>query len=157
MPDQSAAVAHCRDLVAGVNHVSFTVRDLDAPIGFFRDGLGFALTSRAGRPAELAAALTGVAGADVEIAFLAGAGLVLELILFHAPALVAELPPPANAAAAAHIALNVTALDPILALADRHGFARPGQVVTITGGPNHGRRLVYLQHPAGVNLELIEG
>ncbi|WP_323039535.1 VOC family protein [Gemmobacter sp.] len=142
-------------LIRGVNHVSFTVTDLDGPIAFFRDGLGFALTSRAGRPAALAADLTGVPGADVEIAFLTGPGLVLELIRFLAPARADGPLPAANCPSAAHVALETDALDRGLDIARRFGLRQVGRVVQVATGPNRGRRLVYLQHPAGVNIELV--
>lgn len=142
-------------LILGVNHVSFTVTDLDGPIAFFRDGLGFSLTSRMGRPADLAAALTGIPGADVEIAFLQGPGLVLELIRFLAPGGAPAGLPAANHPAAAHVALETASLAQVLQLAQAHGLRQVGAVVRVTTGPNRGRRLVYLQHPAGVSLELV--
>lgn len=142
-------------LVRGVNHVSFTVSELDGPIAFFHDGLGFRLISRAGRPPELATDLTGVAGAEVEIAFLQGAGLVLELIRFLAPPSPSATLPPVNQPSAAHVALDTDRLETVLDVARRHGLRQIGGIVRISEGPNRGRRLVYLQHSAGVNVELV--
>lgn len=142
--------------VLGLNHVSFTVRDLDGPIALFRDGLGFELTSRGGRPAGVAAALTGVAGAEVEIAFLSAAGFVIELIAYSAPDNShVELPTPAMAGAA-HVAVDVADIAAMIELCARFGTEMLGEIVTIAAGPNRGGRLAYLRHPAGVFIEVIE-
>ena len=50
------------------NHTSFTVSDLDQTIDFFCDGLGFELLSRAPRDPKIIQQVTGVAGAEMEIA-----------------------------------------------------------------------------------------
>lgn len=142
--------------VRGLNHVSFTVRELDSPIALFRDCFGFALTSRAGRPQGVAAALTGVEGAELEIAFLSGAGFVLELIAYSVPDhTAAELPTPAMPGAA-HFALEVDDIVAALDACSRYGAQLLGEVVTMAAGPNRGGRLAYLRHPAGVFLELVE-
>ena len=68
------------------NHTSFTVSDLDQTIGFFCDGLGFDLLSRAPRDPKIIQQVTGVAGAEMEIAFVQGPGHRIELIQYLAPA-----------------------------------------------------------------------
>ena len=55
------------DAITGTNHTSFTVADLSRAISLFCDGLGFVLTSRAGRDPGSIQTITGVAGADVEM------------------------------------------------------------------------------------------
>ena len=39
--------------VLAVNHTSFTVSDLDRSIGFFRDALGFTVTSKSSRDPKI--------------------------------------------------------------------------------------------------------
>ena len=73
------------DLITATNHTSFTVADLDRAIALFRDGLGFALTSRAGRDPRSIQTITGVAGAEVEIAYLRRPDHTVELIAYSAP------------------------------------------------------------------------
>ena len=68
------------------NHTSFTVSDLDKTIGFFCDALGFDLLSRAPRDAKVVQQITGVPGADMEVAFVQGPGHRIELIHYLAPA-----------------------------------------------------------------------
>jgi catechol 2,3-dioxygenase-like lactoylglutathione lyase family enzyme len=58
--------------VLATNHTSFTVSDLDRTLAFFRDGLGFEVTSKAPRDPALIQAITGVEGAELQIAYVRG-------------------------------------------------------------------------------------
>jgi catechol 2,3-dioxygenase-like lactoylglutathione lyase family enzyme len=138
-----------------LNHVGFTVRGLDGPICWLTGVLGFVLTSRAGRPPGLAEALTGVAGAQVEIAFLDRPGLRLELLRYHAPVSASALPGPADHGAV-HVALTVDDLAAIVAASAAHGVRLLGQVIRLPEGPNRGAQVAYLHHPEGIMVELIQ-
>jgi len=143
-------------LVLRLNHTGFTVSDLDGPLAWLVDGLGFRLLSRAGRPHGLATALTGVANADVEIAFLEGPGLVVELLRYKAPARPQTPMPDPATPGAAHLALDVSDIDAAIAVSQRFGAQILGRVVTVPAGSNIGARLAYVAHPAGIALELIQ-
>jgi catechol 2,3-dioxygenase-like lactoylglutathione lyase family enzyme len=138
-----------------LNHVGFVVDDLDAAAAWLTGVLGFDLTSRAGRPPGLAEALTGVAGAEVEIAFLDRPGLRLELLRYHAPESAGPLPGPADTGAV-HLALTVDDLAGIVAASAPHGVRLLGQVIRVPEGPNRGAQVAYLRHPAGLMVELIQ-
>ena len=71
--------------VRSFNHTAFTVSDLDEVIPFFRDLLGFELTSRAPRDGRLIERMTAIAGVDTEIASVNGPGHRIELIQYKAP------------------------------------------------------------------------
>ncbi|HAG46082.1 MAG TPA: bleomycin resistance protein, partial [Gammaproteobacteria bacterium] len=58
--------------VIATNHTSFTVSDLDRSLAFFRDALGFEVTSKGPRNPSLIQAITGVEGAEVLIAYVRG-------------------------------------------------------------------------------------
>ena len=60
--------------VLGTNHTSFTVSDLERSIGFWRDCLGCELISKAPRDPGLVSRITGVAGAEMMVAFLKAPG-----------------------------------------------------------------------------------
>lgn len=139
-----------------LNHIGCTVRDLDTAIFWLTAALGFSLSSRAGRPPGLAEALTGVSGAEVEIAFLDLPGLRLELLRYS----VAEnsdrpLPGPADLGAM-HLALTVEDVDTVLATSAAFGVYCLGSVVTVPEGPNRGAKVAYVLHPAGLMVELIQ-
>lgn len=138
------------------NHTSFTVADLDASIRFFEDVLGFTLRDRSPRDPLLIGAVTGLGHADVEIAYLDGYGHTLELIGYRTPADRARAVYRPCDAGAAHIALDTTDLDRLLAEVEAAGFRRMGEVITVPGGPNKGRRAVYTRSGDGIILELIE-
>lgn len=138
------------------NHTSFTVADMDASVRFFTEVLGFSLRDRSPRDPELIGAVTGLGHADVEIAYLDGYGHSLELIEYRTPAARGQARYRPCDAGAAHIALDVRDLDRLLAEVEAAGFARMGEVITVPGGPNKGRRAVYTRSADGIILELIE-
>jgi catechol 2,3-dioxygenase-like lactoylglutathione lyase family enzyme len=142
--------------VTGTNHTSFTVRSLDRAIALFRDGLGFELLSRAPRDPEAIAAITGVPGADVTIAFLQGPSHRVELIEYHAPADRGSSAPRPCDAGFAHLALDVADMDAALAVAAKHGLGLLGAVYVIDQGPNAGRRVAYFRDDNGLTLEFLE-
>ena len=139
-----------------LNHVGCTVSDLDGPIAWLTRVLGFALASRAGRPPGLAEALTGVRGAEVEIAFLERRGLRLELLRYTLPdPAPGSLPGPADTGAM-HLALTVADIGALLHVSAGFGVLPLGSVVTVPQGPNRGAQVAYLRHPAGLMVELIQ-
>lgn len=142
--------------VLATNHTSFTVSDLDRTIGFFVDALGFELISRAPRDPLVIERITGVDGADIEVAYIQGPGHRLELIQYKAPeqrGRVRSLPCDTGFA---HIAYDVDDMEAALAAAEPHGVLPIGDPVVIDKGPNTGGRVVYLRDPDEVTIEFIE-
>lgn len=80
-----------RPEIRSFNHTSFTVADLDASLRFFVGVLGFSLRDRSPRDPRLIGAVTGLAHAEVEIAYLDGYGHTLELIAYRTPKTVVAL------------------------------------------------------------------
>ncbi len=145
-----------RPEIRSFNHTSFTVADLDASLRFFVGVLGFSLRDRSPRDPRLIGAVTGLAHAEVEIAYLDGYGHTLELIAYRTPEDRGRALYRPCDAGAAHIALDVIAFDRLLAEVEAHGFRRMGEVIVVPAGPNKGRRAVYTRGPDGIILELIE-
>jgi catechol 2,3-dioxygenase-like lactoylglutathione lyase family enzyme len=143
-----------RIAVCGFNHTAFVVSDLDRPIGFFRDLLGFELTSRAPRDPSAIEAMTGLVGVDIEIAYLRGLGHWIELIRYKAPAGGAR--PRICQDGAGHVALDVDDAAAAVEAASTFGLQPVGAIVTIDQGPNRGRKVVYLQSDDGLSVEFIE-
>ena len=69
--------------VLATNHTSFSVSDLDRSIAFFTEVLGFEIVNRAHRDPILISSITGICGADIEVAYIQGPGHRLELIHYH--------------------------------------------------------------------------
>jgi catechol 2,3-dioxygenase-like lactoylglutathione lyase family enzyme len=142
--------------VMGTNHTSFTVSSLDRTIAFFRECLGFDLVSRAPRNPDLVSRITGVAGAEVTIAFLRGPGHTIELIEYGAPGDRGKVIARPCDAGFAHVAFNVDNVDAAVEAAERFGVKPVAPPVAIDQGPNRGRKVVYVRDADGVTVEFIE-
>jgi catechol 2,3-dioxygenase-like lactoylglutathione lyase family enzyme len=142
--------------VVGTNHTSFTVSSLDRSIGFFRDCLGFELISRAPRDPAIVSRITGVPGADMEIAFLRAPGHTIELIQYKGPAQRGRIEARPCDTGFAHIAFNVDDVEAAVAAAKPYQVNAIAPPVAINAGPNKGRKVVYLRDWDGVTVELIE-
>lgn len=142
--------------VLSTNHTSFTVSNLDRSLGFYRDALGFEVTSRAPRDPALVSAITGVAGAEVDIAYVRGPGHSLELIEYTAPAGRGRVEARPCDTGFAHIAFNVDDVDAAVVASAPHGFVPITAPVAINAGPNKGRKVVYLRDADGVTVEFIQ-
>ncbi len=142
--------------VLGTNHTSFTVSSLDRSVGFFRDCLMFELISRAPRDPAVVQQITGVEGADMEIAFLKGPGHTVELIEYKAPANKGRVEARPCDTGFAHLALNVDDADAAVAEAALYQVKAISAPVPINAGPNKGRKVVYLRDWDGVTFEFIE-
>ncbi len=142
--------------VLGTNHTSFTVSSLDRSVGFFRDCLKFTLISRAPRDPAVVQKITGVEGADMEIAFLQGPGHTVELIEYKAPANKRRVEARPCDTGFAHLALNVDDADAAVAEAALYQVKAISAPVPINAGPNKGRKVVYLRDWDGVTFEFIE-
>ena len=135
--------------VLGVHHIALTVRDLDVSASFY-ESLGFTLERRLGFDDPGAERVTGVAGANLQMAFLTLDGTRLELIQFE-PAgeqQVAEI----NDLGSAHICLEVSQIGHVYSELAARGtrFISP---------PYHhpsGVSMAYFGDPDGNRLELLE-
>ena len=141
--------------VVGFNHTSFTVADLDATIALFTEGLGFTLVSRGPRDPGLISRMTGIAGAEIEIAFVALGRQRIELIAYRAPADRGHVRPRLCDVGAAHVGLDVDDVDAAVAIAARHGFRLAGEIIAIDAGPNKGRRVCYVRGGDGTTVEFL--
>ncbi len=139
------------------NHTSFTVSDLDRSIAFFRDALGFEVTSKAPRNPDVVSRISGVEGADMVIAFVRGPDHSIELIQYLGPAdgrgKVHSRPCDVGFA---HVAFDVDDIDAAVAACEPFDVTVTGEVATIDQGPNAGGRVAYLRDPDGVCIEFIQ-
>lgn len=143
--------------VLATNHTSFTVSDLDRSIAFFRDALGFEVTSKAPRNPDVVSRITGIPGTEMLIAFVRGPGHSLELIQYLGPregrGRVRSLPCDVGFA---HVAFDVDDIDAAVAAAGEHGVHVIGEIAVIDQGPNAGGRVAYLRDWDGVTVEFIQ-
>jgi catechol 2,3-dioxygenase-like lactoylglutathione lyase family enzyme len=142
--------------VIATNHTSFTVSDIDRTLAFFRDALGFEVTSKGPRSPSLIQAITGVEGAEVLIAYVRGPGHSIELIQYIKPETRSSVRPQPCDTGFSHIAYDVDDIDAAIQAARDHSVEPIGPVVAIDQGPNRGSRVAYLRDPDGITIEFIE-
>ena len=142
--------------VLATNHTSFTVSDLDRSITFFTEVLGFEMVNRAPRDPKLISSITGVPGADIEVAYIQGPGHRLELIQYHGPSERSQVESRPCDSGFAHVAYDVDDVDAAVAASAPYQVLPIGEVTVIDKGPNAGRKVVYLRDPDGVTIEYIE-
>ena len=142
--------------VLATNHTSFTVSDLDRSIAFFSEVLGFEMVNRAQRDPKLISSITGVPGADIEVAYIQGPGHRLELIQYHGPSERSQVDSRPCDSGFAHVAYDVDDVDAAVAASAPYQVLPIGEVTVIDKGPNAGRKVVYLRDPDGVTIEYIE-
>ncbi len=142
--------------VLATNHTSFTVSNLSRTVDFFVNALGFEVISRAPRDPAIIARITGVEGADIEVAYVQGPGHRLELIQYHGPAERGRVRSAPCDTGFAHIAFDVDDIEAAIAASAAHGVTPIGELVAIDQGPNKGGLLAYLRDPDDVTIEFIE-
>ena len=142
--------------VLGTNHTSFTVSNLNRSIAFFIEVLGFRVTSHEPRDPAMIQAMTGIEGADIDVAYLQMPGHALELIEYKGPADRGRVECRVCDVGAAHIAFDVEDVQAVIDLAAQHGAQLMGNVLDVTGGPNKGARAAYIRDPDGVTMEFLQ-
>ena len=142
--------------ITATNHTSFTVSSLDRAIGLFRDALGFTLLNRSPRDPTFIEQVVGVAGADIEVAYLQAPGHRLELIEYRGPADRGQVESRPCDAGFAHIAFDVDDIHEAIAAARDAGSEPLGAPITVNAGPNKGGLVVYTRDADGITVEFIQ-
>lgn len=149
-------------MLADVFHFSFTVKDLDASIRWYRDVLGLELVHRQRGDNEYTRKLVGFPDAVIEVAQFRVAGVVprlsthmLELVQYVSPEGGREAPP-INFVGAAHLAFVVDDARGEYERLRAHGVEFRNPPVHITEGANAGGYACYLSDPDGITLELLQ-
>lgn len=142
--------------VVAFNHTAFTVSALDEMIPFFRDLLGFELTSRAPRDGRLIGRMTAIEGVEIEIAYVVGPGHRIELIQYKGPQGREVVVPRLCDSGAAHVALDVQGIEALVDASAPFGFTLVGEIIEVDNGPNRGCKAAYLRGPDGITVEYLE-
>ncbi len=138
------------------DHTGITVRDLDVALAFWRDVLGFKLVTRARRTGTYASEVTGVAGAEIEIAVLLAAGHRIELLQYIAPPERMLMRPRPCDIGSVHLAFDVDDLEAAIARVAASGWLAVGSPQVIAEGVRRGTRVIYLRDPYGTTIELMQ-
>ncbi len=144
--------------VTGFFHAGVTVRDMDASLRFYRDGLGLEVISDGHTGGESARRIWNMDPGRVRVVFLRvpGSDAVVELFEFGEVERHGASARPCDYGAG-HFCLYVEDAEGLHARLAEHGFtSRSGEVVTIGEGRWAGSRAVYLIDPDGYHVELFE-
>ena len=116
----------------------------------------FCVKSRAPRDPALIGQITGVEGAEIEVAYVQGPRHRLVLIEYLAPNDRRQVEAKPCDTGFAHLALDVTDVDAAIAASQVFGFRPINPPVPIDKGLNAGSRVIFLRDPDGVTIEYIE-
>lgn len=143
--------------IIAADHTGITVTNLERSLAFWRDVLGFELSHRAHQTGALAAEITGVAGAEIQLAVLkTPTGHKIELLQYLSPADRKHFEPRPCNVGFVHIALTVDDLDAVLSAIAPFGWKVAGEPQTLQSGPNAGRRVVYVRDADGTTIEFMQ-
>ena len=143
--------------IVAADHTGITVVNLERSLAFWRDVLGFELSHRAHQKGELAEKITGVPGAEIQLAVLkTPTGHKIELLEYLAPADRRQVNLRPCDVGSVHVALTVDDLDAVLDAIAPFGWKSAGTPQTLTIGPNVGKRVIYVRDPDGTTIELMQ-
>jgi catechol 2,3-dioxygenase-like lactoylglutathione lyase family enzyme len=134
-----------------IQHLGITVFNLDRSVVFYK-ALGLKCTYIVRRKEKFIGDITGMPGADIEVAYLkpSEGDVFIELLRYHEPEGEPQ-DPSTNRPGNAHVCIEVKSLDDTLA-----GGLEPIGAATIPDGPNKGCRVAYIRDPDGTTIELFE-
>jgi catechol 2,3-dioxygenase-like lactoylglutathione lyase family enzyme len=143
--------------ITAADHTGITVTNLERSLAFWRDVLGFELSHRAHQTGELASEITGVAGAQIQLAVLkTPTGHKIELLEYRAPPDRKHFDSRPCDVGSAHVALTVDDLNALLSAIAAFGWKTAGEPQTLRSGPNAGKRVVYVRDPDGTTIEFMQ-
>lgn len=138
------------------HHLGITVTDLDRSIELFTEVLGYELINRAGRDPEMISRLTGIPGADIEVAYVRRPDSVVELLSYRSPANRGKIAGRNCDSGHTHLAFDVRDIQKTIETLRERGFTPLSEPVVNPSGPNGGATVVYLEDADRLMLELIE-
>ncbi|HET6847329.1 MAG TPA: VOC family protein [Gaiellales bacterium] len=143
--------------VRGIDHVSFTVQDLDRSIAFYCDLLGLTVRDRGRLEPGLIEQMTGVPDAVVDFADILAGSRVIELLEFRSPR---QRPAPRTGGriGVVHVGLAVDdagAAHRRLAAAGHEPLSEP-VLLPDDGSDWSGALVFYVRDPDGTMLEIVE-
>jgi lactoylglutathione lyase len=141
--------------ITGFFHTGVTVKDMDAALDFYVDGLGLEIAFQGESAIEKARVIWNLNPERVKVVFLKvpNSDSFVELFEFEGLERHAASARPCDYGAG-HMCLFVDDLDALHARMEARGFtSRAGKVVTTEDGPHAGSKVAYLIDPDGYHVE----
>ncbi len=143
--------------VTGFFHAGITVRDMDASLAFYRDGLGLAMQFDRLLDGDYLRTVLALDFSAIRAVYLdIPGGGIIELLEYQGIERLTAASRPSDFGAG-HVCIYVEDIDGMVErLRERGGTSRSAEVVEITSGPNRGARSIYMLDPDGYAVELFE-
>jgi catechol 2,3-dioxygenase-like lactoylglutathione lyase family enzyme len=140
-------------MILELNHMSFTVSDLERSVGFYRDVLGLTVASLASRDREFSERVTGIPGAELRIAYMRAPNASVELIQYLAPP-AEKLDTRTCNVGSAHVCFVVDDFENMVDRLRAGKVAFSGEPCIVPAGPNTGRGVLYFKDPDDNTIEI---
>jgi catechol 2,3-dioxygenase-like lactoylglutathione lyase family enzyme len=142
-------------MIKSMNHMSFTVRDLDVSVTFYRNILGLELENISSRDPLFSEKVTGIKGANLKIAYMKAPNCSVELIQYLSP-VGKHIDTATNNVGSAHVCFIVDNFDKQVKMLKENRV----HIVSVDGclvpeGPNIGKGVVYFHDPDNNTIEFI--
>ena len=141
-------------MIKSLNHVGFTVSNLDNSIKFYREVLNFKLFNRSKRNKKFSEKVTGIKNASLNIAYMKLGNFYLELIEYHTGKGV-KINTSVNNIGTVHVCFNIENFNEYLGKLQNNKVKLVGEPTIIPAGPNIGKQVVYVQDIDHNKLEFI--
>ena len=137
------------------DHTGFITPDIDAPVRFWEDALGFEAQPIGERRGAWIGPFMGVPEAQVRLVHLYGHGTHIEFIQFETPD-DTPVTPRASQGNVAHVCLRTSDVGALRARILAGGGSEQGRLVAIDEGIAKGLRGLYMKDPHGILIEIVE-
>jgi catechol 2,3-dioxygenase-like lactoylglutathione lyase family enzyme len=142
-------------MIVSMNHISFTVSELNVSVAFYRDILGLKVKDISNRDQSFAEQVTGIKGSQIMIAYLEAHNCSVELIQYINP-VGKKIDTSTNNIGSAHVCFVIDEYDEHLKLLRDNNvqIVSKGNCI-IPAGPNRGKSVMYFHDPDCNTIEFI--
>jgi catechol 2,3-dioxygenase-like lactoylglutathione lyase family enzyme len=137
-----------------MNHMSFTVSNLEKSIEFYQKILGLELVNKSERDIEFSEKVTGIQGAKLVIAYLKTSNCAVELIQYLSPQGI-RLDTKTCNIGSAHVCFIVAEFQKMVGKLKENNVRFSGKPTIIPAGPNKGKAVLYFEDNDSNTIEII--
>lgn len=137
-----------------MNHMSFTVSNLDKSIEFYNKILGLEFVNKSERDSAFSEKVTGIQGAKLIIAYLQTSNCAIELIQYLSPQ-GEKLDTETCNVGSAHVCFIVDEFQKMVKKLEGNHVKFPGEPTIIPAGPNKGKAVLYFEDNDSNTIEII--
>lgn len=141
-------------MIINMNHMSFTVSNLEKSIDFYHKILGLDLVNKSERDSAFSEKVTGIQGAKLIIAYLQTSNCAVELIQYLSPQGV-KLDTKTCNIGSAHVCFIVDEFLKMVEKMKKNNVKLASKPAIIPAGPNKGKAVLYFEDNDSNTIEII--